>query len=322
MTDQTMQPQRASIMNSSGSMGALLGVFVIACAECQRLWPTGTSLIYLAVCIPLLLIWIAHLAGRSLAENNAALVVDISIYVLLVASVGIKFKSNPPGASELASTLLFWAPLVSAWWAWRYRHLPLRLWMLLGGFFVVLTWQLASDHERLDEHLILCILIALLMRYVYRSQQHTAMESSTNLRDPLTGLPSPECFEAELAHVSAISDRYQFPLTLIGYRFSLDDQSPQKNNHLQRLAEAIADRLRTSDTACHWAPGMLMIMLPNTSATMAITVADGILETFQNLDFGQNFRLTTEIKIVQHAHGEDPMSTVSALENKLANNAE
>jgi len=32
--------------------------------------------------------------------------------------------------------------------------------------------------------------------------------------------------------------------------------------------------------------------------------------------------LTTEIKIVQHAHGEDPMSTVSALENKLANNAE
>lgn len=134
MTDQSMQQRRARIMNPSGSMGALLGIFVIACAECQRLWPTGTSLIYLAICIPLLLIWITHLAGWRLAEDNAALAVDMSIYVLLVASLGIRFQSNSPVTSELASTLLFWAPLVSAWWAWRYRHLPLRLWILLGGF--------------------------------------------------------------------------------------------------------------------------------------------------------------------------------------------
>lgn len=322
MTDQSMQQRRARIMNPSGSMGALLGIFVIACAECQRLWPTGTSLIYLAICIPLLLIWITHLAGWRLAEDNAALAVDMSIYVLLVASLGIRFQSNSPVISELASTLLFWAPLVSAWWAWRYRHLPLRLWILLGGFFVVLTWQLASDHERIDEHLILSLLIALLVRHVYRSNAPSTSESSTNLRDQLTGLPSPQCFEAELAHVSAISDRYRFPLTLIGCRFALGEHSAQQNRQLRLLAEAIGDRLRTADTACRWDPGTFMILLPNTTANMAGTVAKGIRETFEHSDFGQNFQLTAEIKIVQHEHGEDPMSTLCTLENKLANTAE
>lgn len=86
------------------------------------------------------------------------------------------------------------------------------------------------------------------------------------------------------------------------------------------MAEAIADRLRTSDTACHWASGTFV--LPNTLATRASNAANGILDTFQNSDFGQNSRLTAEIKIIQHAHGEDLMSTVSALENILANTAE
>ena len=65
-----------------------------------------------------------------------------------------------------------------------------------------------------------------------------------------------------------------------------------------------------------------MILLPNTTANMAGTVAKGIRETFEHSDFGQNFQLTAEIKIVQHEHGEDPMSTLCTLENKLANTAE
>ena len=158
--------------------------------------------------------------------------------------------------------------------------------------------------------------------HVYRSNAPSTSESSTNLRDQLTGLPSPQCFEAELAHVSAISDRYRFPLTLIGCRFALGEHSAQQNRQLRLLAEAIGDRLRTADTACRWDPGTFMILLPNTTANMAGTVAKGIRETFEHSDFGQNFQLTAEIKIVQHEHGEDPMSTLCTLENKLANTAE
>jgi GGDEF domain-containing protein len=319
MAENSMRSAQADTVNSAGSIGGLLGLFVIACVECQRLWPTGTSLIYLAICIPLLLLWVAHLAGWKLAERNAGLAIDISIYVLVVASLGIRFGSNHPATSELASTLLFWAPLVAAWWAWRYRYFPLRLWILLGGFFVVLTWQLASEHERLDEHLILSLLIALVVHHAYRSSPPENPESSMNLRDPLTGLPSPECFEAELAHVSAISDRYQFPLALIGCRIAPAKPGSQYDEQLCQYAEAIVDRLRTADTACHWDQTTFMILLPNTSESKASTVANGIHEAFKQLDFGQKSPLTASIRVVRHEPGEDPMSTVSALENKLAN---
>jgi GGDEF domain-containing protein len=322
MTESPTRSSKASAINSSGAMAGLLGMFVIAFVEFQRLWPTGTSLIYLAVSLPLLLIWIAHQAGWKVIERTAGLAVDIAIYVLVVASLGIRFGSSQP-TSELASTLLFWAPLVAAWWAWRYQNLPLRLWLLLGGFFVVLTWQLASDHERLDEHLILSLLIALLVRYAHRSAPPDP-ETSMNLRDALTGLPSPEYFEAELAHVSAISDRYQVPLSLIGCRIAPISTSsePLTDDQLCLCAEAITNRLRTSDTPCQWDRSTFMALLPNTPEAMASKVAHGIRQAIEHFDFGKTLGVTVIIATVQQESGEDPMSTVSALENKLANTTE
>lgn len=317
MTINSVSSAKTGAINSTGAMGGLLGIFVIACVEFQRLWPTGTSLIYLSVSVSLLLIWIAHLAGWKLAERNAGLAVDIAIYVLVVASLGIRFSASQP-TSELASTLLFWAPLVAAWWAWRYQNLPLRLWLLLGGFFVLLTWQLSTDHERLDEHLILSLLVALLVRYAHRSTPPDP-ETTVSLRDPLTGLPSPECFEAELAHASAIADRYAFPLSLIGCRVSLLDTDIEQDAQLSLYADIIVERLRTADTPCHWDKDTFMIILPNTQALSADKVANGIRDAFDNLDFGQNSRLTVSITTIQHTPGDDPMSTVSALENKLLN---
>jgi GGDEF domain-containing protein len=320
MPENRMHSMKAGSVNAAGSLGALLGIFVIASVEFQRHWPTGTSLIYLSISIPLLLIWIAHLAGWRLAERNAGLAVDIAIYVLVIASLGIRFGPSQ-STSDLASTLLFWAPLVSAWWAWRYQNLPRLMWLLLGGFFVVLTWQLASVHERIDEHLILSLLCALTVRYVSR---HSPLnpETSMNLRDPLTGLPSPECFEAELAHVSSIFDRHQLPLSLIACRITPLESESLRDEQLCQYAETIVNRLRTSDTACQWDRTTFMILLPNTPENMAIMVANGIRNAFDHLDFGQKTPLTVSIAAAQHQSGEDPMSTVSTLENKLANRAE
>ena len=320
MTENPTPLAKASAINSAGSMGGLLGLFVIACVEFQRLWPTGTSIVYLIVSLPLLLIWIAHQAGWTVADRNAGLAVDIAIYILLVASLGIRFGTSQP-TSELASTLLFWAPLVAAWWAWRYEQLPLRLWLLLGGFFVMLTWPLAGDHERLDEHLILSFLIALIVRYAHRSAPPST-DTAVNLSDPLTGLPSPECFEAELAHVSAISDRYRLPLSLIACRIAQLETAQLSDDQLCQCAEAISNRLRTSDTACQWDRSTFMILLPNTPELSASKVANQFQQALEVFNFGQNFRLTVRIATVQHESGEDPMSTVSTLESKLANAAE
>jgi GGDEF domain-containing protein len=296
-------------------MAALLGLFIIAGAECQRLWPSGTSLIYLAVCLPLLLIWIAHLAGWRLAEAKAGLAIDLAIYVLVVASLGIRFGGSQQNGSQLASTLLFWAPLVAAWWAWRYRDFPRQLGLLLGGLFVALTWQLASTHEQFLQHLILAALVALAVRHA--SQAPAASEPPINWRDPLTGLPSPECFEAELAHISAIADRYRFPLSLIGCRISAANAGQDFERLLRQYAETIVDRLRAADTACRWSTDSFLILLPNTSKADAEFVADGIREAIQNFDFGQKMPSTVAFHVVRHQAGEDPMITLGTLESAL-----
>ena len=80
--------------------------------------------------------------------------------------------------------------------------------------------------------------------------------------------------------------------------------------------------LRTSDTACRWDRSTFMILLPNTPEISAGKVAKEIQKAFADFNFGQNFRLTVRIASVEHESGEDPMSTVSTLENKLANAAE
>lgn len=315
MNENPPQPVKTSI-NNAASMGGLLGLFVIACVEFQRLWPTGTSIIYLLVSLPLLLMWIAHQSGWTVSDRQAGLAVDIALYVLVVASLGIRFGAGQSG-SELASTLLYWAPLVAAWWTWRYQNLPQRLWLLLGGFFVVVTWQLASDHERLDEHLILSLFVALLVRYASRSAPPSTGHC-LKLRDHLTGLPSPEVFEGELAHVSAIADRYRFPLSLIGCRVAQFESDQFTSEHLRLCTEAISDRLRASDTACRWDRGTFLILLPNTPEASADQVAQEIGKAFTHFNFGQKFRFTVAIATVQHESGEDPMSTVNTLENKLA----
>ena len=300
---------------TKGALGALLGFFIIAGAECQRLWPTGTSLIYLLVCIPLLAIWIAHLSGWKAARKVAGTAIDVSIYILLVASLGAQFGFSPKPSGTLASTLLFWAPLVAAWWSWRYRAFSLKLSLMLGVFFVVLTWQFASDHQRFHEHLILALGLVFLIRNA-TPLSPAAPDPNRNL-DPLTGLPSPESFEAELAHVSAISDRYQFPMSLIGCRLP-PSAGDDDTDLLRRYAETIGDRLRTSDTSCRWDDATFMVLLPNTTAAQAEVVARGIKEASAAFNAGKSQAWGANIGIIQHTRGDDPMSTLTALERQLS----
>lgn len=317
MSDTPKQPEPSPPRpETKGTLGALLGFFIIAGAECQRLWPTGTSLIYLLICIPLLAIWIAHLSGWKAARKMAGTAIDISIYILLVASLGAQFGFSPKPSGTLASTLLFWAPLVAAWWAWRYRAFSLKLSLMLGVFFVVLTWQFASDHQRFHEHLILSLCLVFLIRNLAAPTSPLATAQNRNL-DASTGLPSPECFEAELAHVSAISDRYRFPMSLIGCRLS-PQQGTSSADLFRRYAETIGDRLRTSDTACRWDDNTFIVLLPNTTDLQAEAVGRGLREACASFNAGPHTPLTANICILQRAHGDDPMSTLTALESKLA----
>lgn len=302
-------------VETGGALGALLGFFVIAGAECQRLWPTGTSLIYLFICLPLLAIWIAHLRGWKAAHQAAGTAIDVSIYVLIVANLGaqVGMAVNPSGT--LAATLLFWSPLIAAWWTWRYRSFPIALPITQTALLIASTWPFANDYQRLDKHAILALGLILLVHYLARIPP--SREGIGQNPDPSTGFPSPEYFEAELAQVSAISDRYNFPMSLIGLRLSFPVE-PRHADLLRRYAESISDRLRTADTACRWDTNTFIVILPNTTESQAEAVAHGLMIAGRAYASEARCETLAYIRITQRIRGEDPMSTLTTLENALS----
>lgn len=303
----------ASAGHDGNTIGALLAPFIIVGAEFQRSWPSGTSLIYLVVCIPLLGIWLAHLSGWARAPYFAGLAIDLSIYTLLVASLGAHFGLAEQPAKALASTLLFWAPLIAAWWAWRYRDVSIKFVMMASLLFLILAWQFANSWQRFHEHLILAACLTLLVRVI----ANNASESRNNSgHDPVSGLTSAAYFEAELAHLSAIADRYQIPFSLVGCRIPAETAA-QTPKQLSDYADAISNRLRASDTACQWDKATYLILLPNTDEDHAQAVAHNIRNALAALAPDAGTVSPAAIACIQHAYCEDPMSTLNALEQKL-----
>lgn len=299
------------------TVGGLLGSFVILAVECQRHWPGTSSLIYFATSGVLLLVWCAYLATWPMAVHHARSVISGAIIALLVASLLFRMSTNPGVADELVMTLIFWTPLVAGWWAWDYAHQPVRLVGLLSLFFAATVWQTAKTIPAVPEHLLLSILIAALVRYAHLSNRPS--ESTITLRDSLTGLASAECFEAELAHASAISDRYQMPLALIGYKVSPQGLDAGYEADLRRHADAIVNCLRQADTACRWDETTLAVLLPNTDEKQASTVLAKIDDAVRQIATARSRpSLLASRASVVHQAGEDPMSTLATLEAKLA----
>lgn len=302
---------------ATATIGGLAGTFVIVAVECQRHWPEPVSLIYLAISGGLLLLWCAYLATWPMALRHARTAISGAIVALVVASLVLRLSASREVADELAGTLLFWAPLVAAWWGYVYADQPERLAGLVGSFLVIIILQIADTIQDIPAHLILSILVAGIVRITALANR--AGEATVKLRDSLTGLASAECFEAELAHASAIADRYQISLALIGLRIRPLDEDKGYSEELRRYADAIANCLRNADTACRWDETTVVILLPNTTEKQATVVFAKIDKALQQIAVvTAKPSLLLGQACVEHQAGEDPMSTLSTLETRLA----
>jgi len=312
----TASPQAPARMDRTAAMGELPFAFVIIFVECQKHWLETLGLIYLAISCLLLLLWIGHLAAWPGASRLSVPTINGVVATLVAATLVFRFNQHPAVAAELAATLLFWAPLLAAWWSWTTPGKPRRLAACLLIFFTIIAWQTPGS-QGIPEHMLLSVAVAAIVYHVRRRNRPIHAKSAESLLDPLTGLATPECFEAELAHVSVIADRYRLPMTLIGWKIGMQLTKAQSEESLPTYADAIIERMRNSDTACRWDENTLMILLPNTSEEKATIVAQSIEDKFHRPG-SPIANLPTRMMLVEHQIGEDPMSTLSTLESKLA----
>lgn len=317
---QNFRPKPITNPDLLRSRNALAASFIIVFAEAQRNWLDAVGLACLASSGLLLVCWLGHLSKQAVAIRYAPLAIDFSLVSLLAISLIQHLSGMSEYATRIARMLLFWSPLIAAWWAVQLRDRPVVLWTALIAFWLLLASELAPQFHRLHEQLILIALIALLVRHrPGAAESGKEAEATINLRDALTGLTSPEQFEAELAHLTAIANRYQLPFCLLACRFQEagNGSKQMRSEPLRNYANAIVDRLRTADTCCAWDRETFVILLPNTTAAQADALAVELAKTLQRTDSCLHIESSKKFSSVEHRCGNDPMLTFALLEKSL-----
>jgi diguanylate cyclase (GGDEF)-like protein len=297
---------------------------VLMSVELQRHWGDAATPIHLATVLLIAATWIGVLAERDWARRHAGVLINIGIFAQLAGGLLLMLKNEPSG-DELIVELLLAAPMLCAWWAMYYCG-QLRVTILLTGllYAAILATKPTYDGHYFHEYLIQGLLIIGLVTFFARTLiQSASSPFDVSMHDPLTGVASRPYFEAEIAHTAAMADRYQQPFSLIAaviddfksIRGRLDRAAVDK---LQRdFAWALVDRVRQSDTVCHWEDDKFVVLLTNTNCGGALKVAESMREAFAKTTAGGQ-QLTASFGVGEHLAGEDPLSSLEIAERALA----
>ena len=119
-----------------------------------------------------------------------------------------------------------------------------------------------------------------------RVQQRTRELQELASRDPLTGLYNRRYFAEEMVRAFAVAQRYDSDLTCLMFDLDHFKQINDRLGHrvgdevLILLAKAIASQLRGSDVAARFGGDEFTLLLPQTSSSAAVTLADRVVNTF------------------------------------------
>jgi diguanylate cyclase (GGDEF)-like protein len=297
---------------------------VLLSVELQRHWGDPASGLHLATVLLVAATWISVLSGRDWANRHAGMLINVAILGQLAGGVLLIMNKQPVGR-EVLGELLFWAPAACAWWA-MYYYGRLRVTIILAAvlYASILAAAPVEEGHYFHEYLIQGGLIIGLVTFFGRTLARTKIGNfDVSMHDPLTGVASRPYFEAEIAHTAAMADRYQQSFSLIAaviddfqsIRGRLDRAAVDKL--LRDFAWALVDRVRQSDTVCHWEDDKFVVLLTNTNCAGAIKVAESMRQAFAK-STADGRQLTASFGVGEHQAGEDPLSSLEIAERALA----
>lgn len=306
-------------------LAALPAFFVLVVVELQRHWHGSVRWLYLFVSVWVACIWIGTLAKRAWALRHALAAIDAAVFALLFGGGFLTLVVGSPEGSELTATLLFWSPLLCAWWGYVHADRHVRLAVSAAALFLGLFAFGAVSGPPFYEHVILGVLMVALARRAGGGWRPSPVSvpsvdfPDTVLRDAATGVASPTYFEAELAHTAAVANRYhQLPFLLIVYdidryaRHAAEFGKSAMVGLMKRFAWTIADRVRVADTVCRWEEGKIVVLLPNTGLAEGRRVAEDIERACREIRLPDGRPVPLRMGIAEHRYGDDPMMTFGA----------
>ena len=246
-------------------------------------------------------------AAGQVPIRHWAIAVDIVALALLVTGLVLHWVLGQAAAADVLAPLAVWAPLLAAWWGLSHPRLDARwLGTLALVFLLCLRAGLPPDGFGY-ERVVVCLLILALTRQ-WEMRSAAGGQATASFHDAVSGVCSRAYIEAELAHIAAVSNRYQWPFSLMIAQTGAASECV--------LAGLIAERIRLSDSAGLWDDGRLLILLTNTRLSDALKLAENLKRAIAAA------RLpgapTVSFGVAEHDFGSDPMVTVAAAERLLA----
>ncbi len=301
----------------------LYALVLTAVFELSEARGTAASVPFMAsALIALAGIW--HARQAPSAPTLVGAYVDAVAALLLLSCLGGLASGRAYEAVHLAHHAARWSPAFALWW---FADSTYSLWgasiraLVFTGVLSILG--IDGLHEALQLGLLVGI-IALTAGWGVRrfgpAQPAQRQRREDGMHDPKTGVASLQAFESELAQLTAISDRYDMPVTMLFVR--LMDAGAARTVPGDALLVAFAAqlhrRVRTADTVCHARGGDFYLLLPNTTLEGARQIADDIDACANGLGSAQGASCIAEVLVEQHCTGEDPMCMVERAERRLA----
>jgi diguanylate cyclase (GGDEF)-like protein len=306
---------------------------VLVSVEVQRHWGSHGGWIYLLAGLLLDITWVGTLLGYRRFIEASGIAIDVALFFLLLYGVWSTSFGGYAGGEEILQSLFFWAPAICGWWALSYQEQFNRVLIYAALFYGGLSFGAYPDTGRhYYEHVMVGVLIVGLIRLVAggmrakHAQEMAALRSQaldSSMRDPVTGVASKLYFEAELAHISAVANRYHFPFSLIiccveeFEHYVAVRGEVAANELLKTVSWKIAERIRTPDTICRLQGGEFAILLPSTVEQDAIKVAENIRSSVSEIPSVGDHSLGLRVAVNQHKFGEDPMATFDTVYRHL-----
>ncbi len=151
----------------------------------------------------------------------------------------------------------------------------------------------------------------------------------TRLRtDHLTGLNNRHALDADLAREIARADRYGNPLSVI--MLDVDDFKNVNDTYghvagdkvLQKLAQILKSSIREIDSVYRYGGDEFVIILPHTSGTEGIALAERLKARIEKYVFtipqeGKRFRITLSLGISEMSSGDTPKTLIMRADKAL-----
>jgi two-component system, cell cycle response regulator len=152
--------------------------------------------------------------------------------------------------------------------------------------------------------------------------QNLTLEELSNT-DELTQLNNRRKFNSDLENEIELARRYRTSFSIVLLDIDFFKRVNDTHGHLLgdeilvQFSRLMQQEIRVADRCARWGGEEFIILLPNTSISGAINLADKLQDIFKNHSFPSGIQLTASFGIAEYKHGEDIKQLLSRLDKAL-----